>query len=297
MVYYSACAITGGMLMNTVYRDNPEAIASLVQNNCVHRDVYLSPELFELEQKFLFARTWNYLCHESQVPNPGDYFNSSIAGQPLLAVRHSDDTVRVMMNRCAHKGSTIVSARSGNTGKFFRCPYHGWAYNTDGSLRAIPYKKGYEGTCLNECLASKGLFKLKNVRNYRGFIFVRISEDGPEFDDYFGSVLTSIDNMVDRAPGGEVEISGGCLRYTHDCNWKIFIENQNDTMHPMVAHESSAGTAKRLWEGQPENEATPMVIEQLVPFVNDYDFFDKGAVRVFANGHCYGGEKGGIHDD
>ena len=53
--------------------------------------------------------------------------------------------------------------------------------------------------------------------------------------------------MVDRAPAGRLEIAGGILRYMHNCNWKMFVENLNDTMHPMVAHESSAGTARRLW--------------------------------------------------
>ncbi|MDZ7810784.1 MAG: Rieske 2Fe-2S domain-containing protein [Arhodomonas sp.] len=128
------------------YRGNPEAIAALVGDDCVHRDVYLSEELFELEQEFLFARTWNYLCHDSQIPNTGDYFTANIAGRPLMAVRHTDGSVRVMMNRCAHKGAKLAPEECGNTGKFFRCPYHAWTFKTDGSLLSIPFKKGYEGT-------------------------------------------------------------------------------------------------------------------------------------------------------
>ena len=72
------------------------------------------------------------------------------------SVRHDDGSVRVLMNRCAHKGSRVVSAPAGNTGRFFRCPYHAWAYNTDGSLRAIPLKSGYDGTRLPECEAAQG---------------------------------------------------------------------------------------------------------------------------------------------
>src|SRR5690625_2657048 len=133
------------------YRDDPGAIAALVQNDRVHRDVYLSEELFELEQERLFARTWNYLCHESQIPNAGDYFSVKLAGRPLIVVRHDDGSIHVVMNRCAHKGAQIVPEQCGNTGRFFRCPYHGWCYNTDGSLRAIPFKQGYENTRLYEC--------------------------------------------------------------------------------------------------------------------------------------------------
>ena len=61
--------------------------------------------------------------------------------------------------------------------------------------------------------------------------------------------------MADRSPEGELEIAGGVLRYMHECNWKMFVENLNDTMHPMVAHESAAGTAKRLWADKPADAA------------------------------------------
>ena len=82
---------------------------------------------------------------------------------------------------------------------------------------------------------------------YRGFVFARL-QPGPGFRDYFGDSLSSIDNLADRSPEGELEIVGGCLRYLHNCNWKMFVENLNDTMHPMIVHASSAGTAKKLWE-------------------------------------------------
>jgi hypothetical protein len=75
----------------------------------------------------------------------------------------------------------------------------------------------------------------------------------------------------------------------------MFIENLNDAMHPMVAHESSAGTAKRLWRGAAPAEPTPMVIEQFTPFVNDYEFFEKMGVKVYENGHSYTGVNFSIH--
>ena len=87
--------------------------------------------------------------------------------------------------------------------------------------------------------------------------------------------------MADRSPEGELEIAGGCLRFLHQCNWKMFVENLNDTMHPMVVHESSAGTAKRMWDDKPADAPKPMAIEQFVPFVSDYKFFEDMGVRVY----------------
>ena len=277
------------------YRDNPAAVAALVQSDRIHRDVYIDPEIFALEMEHLWAKTWIYVGHASQIPQPGDYLSVDLAGRPAILVRHTDGSARVLMNRCAHKGTKLVSDASGNTGKYFRCPYHAWSYRTDGSLIGIPLKQGYDNTRLAECENGRGLATAAQVQSYRGFVFARLAEEGPEFAEYFGEALSSIDNMVDRSPAGEVVIAGGCLRYMHACNWKMFVENLNDVMHPMVVHESSAGTAKSLWQGKPADEPKPMAIEQFVPFVSDYKFFDEMGVRVFENGHSYTGVNFSIH--
>jgi phenylpropionate dioxygenase-like ring-hydroxylating dioxygenase large terminal subunit len=280
------------------YRNNAAAVRALVREDSVHRDVYVNREIFELEMEQLWRNTWIYVGHDSQVPTAGDYYTTDIARQPVIMLRDSDAKVRVLMNRCAHKGARLVSAQAGRCdGELLRCPYHGWTYRLNGSIRTIPLKSGYEGTGLAQTEAAKGVVSLPNVVNYRGFVFVRLSPDGPDFHDYFGDSLTSIDNMVDRAPDGRLEVAGGVLRYMHDSNWKMFIENLNDTMHPMVAHESAAGTAKKLWAGKPDDVPKPMAIEQFLPFVNGYEFFDKMGVRIYENGHSYTGVKFSIHSN
>ncbi len=278
------------------YRDNPQAIRALVRPNEVHRDLYRDPELFDLEMEQLWRRTWLYVGHDSQIPDPGDFYTTQLAREPVIMLRSSDGAVRVLPNRCAHKGSRLASAVHGKcSGGTLRCPYHGWTYRLDGKIRTIPLKSGYEGTGFESSEAAKGLREITSV-NYRGFVFARLAPDGPGFHEYFGDSLSSIDNMVDRAPEGRLEVAGGVLRYLHDCNWKMFVENLNDAMHPMVAHESSAGTAKRIWEsGGNTAGPTPMVIEQFVPFTNGYEFFDKMGVKVYANGHSYTGVNFSIH--
>ena len=273
------------------YRENPQALRRLVEPDCVHRDVYTDPEVFQLEMERLWSRTWIYVGHASQVPEAGDYLTADIAAKPVIMMRQADGGIRVLMNRCAHKGTKVLGGTSGNTGKLIRCPYHAWTYRLDGSLAMIPLKEGYAGTRMEE----KGLFQVKHLENYRGFIFVRLSEKGIGFKEFFGDSLSSIDFLADRSPEGELEIAGGCLRYLHNCNWKMFVENLNDTMHPMIAHASSAGTAKRLWEGKPAGEPKPMAVEQFVPFVNGYQFFDDMGVRVYPHGHGFSGVHFSIH--
>ncbi len=277
------------------YRDNPEAVRALVHPERVHRALYLDPELFELEMERLWRNTWVYVGHDSQVPDPGDFYTTLIGREPLILVRGADGAVRVLPNRCAHKGTRLVSAVQGRcAGGVLRCPYHGWTYRLDGTLRTVPLRNGYDASGFEGSEAASGLPPIASV-NYRGFVFARLAREGPDFHEYFGESLSSIDNMVERSPEGRLEVAGGVLRYLHDCNWKMFVENLNDAMHPMVAHESSAGTAKRLWERAPAGAAVPMVIEQFVPFVNGYEFFEKMGVKVYENGHSYTGVNFSIH--
>jgi len=271
------------------YRDDARALSALVEPDRVHRDVYCDAEVFQLEMERLWARAWIYVGHASQVPNPGDYFTADIGAQPVIMVRHTDNSVRVLLNRCAHKGTKVVYAPSGNAGKTFRCPYHAWTYRTDGTLLQVPLKEGYAPG------VKQGGLTVVNSETYRGFIFARLAADGIGFKDYFGDSLSSIDNLADRSPEGELEIAGGCLRYLHNCNWKMFVENLNDTMHPMIAHASSAGTAKKLWADKPADMPKPMAIEQIAPFASDYKFFDDMGVRVYPHGHGFSGVNFSIH--
>ncbi|QIG91199.1 MULTISPECIES: aromatic ring-hydroxylating dioxygenase subunit alpha [unclassified Bradyrhizobium] len=279
------------------YAGNSAAIRALVRDQEVHRDVYVSEEVFQLEMEHMFPNSWVYVGHDSQVPNPGDYYGTTIGTQPVLLVRHTDGTVRVLHNRCPHKGTRITSETCGNTGKFFRCPYHAWSFKTDGSLLAIPLKKGYENTGFEQSEAARGMTPVRHVRNYRGFVFAKINDGGLDFEAFFGDSLSSFDNMTDRSPAGQLKVAGGVLRYMHNCNWKMLVENQTDTCHPMVAHESSAGTVVEVWKKAPPGTKKPMAVEIIAPFMSPYEFFENMGIRIWDNGHGHTGVHHSIHSD
>lgn len=107
-------------------------IKNLVEPDRVHRAVYTDPALFELEMDRLFGRAWLLLGHASQAPRPGDYFTTRMGREPVVVVRHTDDTLHVLVNRCAHRGSRVCEGH-GHAGQLV-CPYHGWTYDTNGAL-------------------------------------------------------------------------------------------------------------------------------------------------------------------
>lgn len=277
------------------YHNHPQAVAALVRDTEVHKDCYIDDEIFELEMAHLFANTWVYVGHASQVPKVGDYVTTTVGSQPVVMVRHTDQSLQVLYNRCPHKGVQVAPEGCGNTGKFFRCPYHAWSFRTDGKLLSIPLKKGYDNTGLDNCEASKGMVPVGAVRVHREFVFCRLNPEGVDFETYFGESLSTLDNMVDRSPEGKLEVAGGVMRYMHNCNWKMLVDNQTDTCHPMVAHESSAGTAVKVWNDAPPGTPKPMAVELFAPFMSPYEFFENMGIRVWDNGHGHTGVSDSIH--
>ncbi|MGE4123951.1 MAG: aromatic ring-hydroxylating dioxygenase subunit alpha [Pusillimonas sp.] len=277
------------------YKNNPEAVNALVRPAEVHKDLFISEEIFQLEMEHLFANTWVYVGHASQVPKPGDYYSTTVGTEPVIMVRDADNSIKVLYNRCPHKGVMLVHDTYGNAGRFFRCPYHAWSFKLNGDLLALPLKRGYDQEFFKTTEASQGMAAVENVRNYRDFIFCRLNPEGLSFEDFFGESLSTLDNMVERSPEGKLEVAGGVLRYMHNCNWKMLVDNQSDTCHPMVAHESSAGTAVKVWEEAPEGTPKPMAVEQFAPFMSPYEFYEGMGIRVWENGHGHTGVSNSIH--
>ncbi len=269
---------------------------TLVETDRVHRSVYTDPAIFELEMARLWARTWIYVGHDSQVPRPGDYYATTVGRQPVIMTRHKDGRVHVLFNRCAHKGAQLVGDSAG-TVKAFRCCYHGWVFDTDGTVLTIPRQEGYEGTGLCKGNPLANVQQVPRVDSYRGFVFASLSPEGEPLGQWLGGARASIDNLCDRSPEGEVEVASGPLRYLHRNNWKQFVENLNDAMHPMVAHSSSSGTARQIAKevfADLAPDQLPFEVQMLGPFTSDYNFFDRMGVTGCANGHSYMGGKLGM---
>jgi phenylpropionate dioxygenase-like ring-hydroxylating dioxygenase large terminal subunit len=271
---------------------------ALVRPASVHRSVYVDSDVFEAELTRIFERSWIYVGHDSQVAKPGDYYATHIGRHPVVMVRGADTKIRIFLNRCMHKGAQLVGDGAGTVRGALRCGYHGWTYGLDGSLRGVPARQGYgaESVC-----PGANQFALRNVGavdTYRGFVFARISGDGPALADWLGPLASSIDNLVDRAPAGEVEVAGGVLRYEHACNWKFFVENTLDALHPMVVHLSAARAAREIAANASNSaDESRFELQALAPFAGSYAFYDEMGARVMPNGHADLGGLASIHSD
>lgn len=200
----------------------------------VDRQIYSDPAIFEREMEQIFGRAWLFLCHESQIPEPGDFFASVMGRDNVLVVRQKDGSIRAMLNTCAHRGNAVCRADEGNA-KGFLCTYHGWSYGIDGRLLGVPgYKNFYAGE-LDK--SRRGLAPVAQLASYKGFVFATHDPSAPPLEDYLGATgRLGLDLIAAR---GDMAVVPGIQKFVIDCNWKIAVDNLFDWYHPQVSHASA----------------------------------------------------------
>jgi phenylpropionate dioxygenase-like ring-hydroxylating dioxygenase large terminal subunit len=268
-----------------------EQLAMLVQPDRVHRSLYADPAIFELEMERIFGRAWLVLGHESQVRSPGDYFTTRMGREPVIVTRHEDGSVRVLINRCAHRGAMVCAEGRGNTERFV-CPYHGWSYDRAGALKAVPFASGYAP----EKLAPLRLQAAPRVATYRGFVFASLAPRGETLEGFLGPARASFDDFVDRAPGGELEVAGGVFKHAYNGNWKLMLENHLDGAHPAWVHASSVAVARSVPDpgGPGEEHYYDIAVRQMRQNGAPDAVWEATGIWATPRGHGYMGD---YHDD
>ena len=210
------------------------------------RDIFTNPDLFELEMKHIFERNWVYLAHESQIPNPNDYYTTWIGRQPIVITRDKTGELHAVVNACAHKGAMLCRRKHGNKGSF-TCPFHGWTFSNAGKLLKVKDEKTTEYPVQFNKEGSHDLKRVARFQNYRGFLFGSLNPDVMPLEDYLGETKVIIDQIVAQAPDG-LEVLRGNSTYIYDGNWKMQMENGCDGYHVSTVHWNYAATMGRRKE-------------------------------------------------
>jgi len=198
----------------------------------VKREVFVSRDILEREQRALFDHCWIYVGHGSELKSPGEFRTRWAAGRPIIFCRDRDGKVRCLINSCRHRGATVCREREG-TARNFYCMYHGWTYGLDGSLRNVPGEEAYPPRFDK---TKMGLVAAPRLESYRDFWFLNFDRDAVDLATYLAGAKDYIDLVVDQSPSGKMEIISGVQEYDIKANWKLLVENSVDDYHLIATH-------------------------------------------------------------
>jgi phenylpropionate dioxygenase-like ring-hydroxylating dioxygenase large terminal subunit len=198
----------------------------------VERGYYVDQAIFENETEAIFARTWQFVAHESELKKPGDFKRASVAGRPLLIVRSEDRKVRGFFNTCRHRGSIVEERAAGNC-HVFKCPYHHWRYSTLGSLVNATMPKGYGGWFSR---GDYGLIPIPRMESLFGLIFVSLDAEIRPLAEYLDRPRPHLEYQMGGSVAWEMVDS---YSYQIRANWKLFMENTVESYHANFLHQLS----------------------------------------------------------
>lgn len=211
-------------------------ITADVRTGLLPAHMYNDDEIFALERDRLFARSWTFLAHESEIPHPGDFVVRRILADSFIVARGDDGTVRAMFNMCVHRGMQVCRAEQG-TASNFRCPYHAWTYANDGRLIGLPFHLEAYGGETGFSKSGNSLLAAPSLAIRNGLVFASLDPDATPFVEWLGDFGYYLDFYTQQSAAG-IELRGP-QRWRVNSNWKIGCENfSGDSYHTPYTHAS-----------------------------------------------------------
>ncbi len=192
----------------------------------LHADAYIDQRWHELEQREVFARSWQWVCHAESLREPGDYVALQVAGMPIALVRSSDGELSAFYNVCQHRAHVLLSG-AGNTGSIV-CPYHGWTYELDGRLH-----RARETDHLADFDPSQICLQPVQAEIFGGLVYVNLDPAAEPLGLQSGRLG---DEIAHFAPDVNELTHVRRFRYEIASNWKNVVDNFLECYHCHVAH-------------------------------------------------------------
>lgn len=221
--------------------------AELIREDRVHGSLYASDQVFEDELERIFYGGWVFVGHESEIPEAGSYVCRMIGLEPVLLLRNRQGAVRVLSNRCSHRGNTVCARASGSAA-VLTCDYHGWTFSLDGELLAVPNPGGF-----HKDKSALPLRAAAQVESCCGFVFACLNGTDLTLDAHLGAARRLIERSARMSPAGRLRLTAGWVKQRMNANWKMLPENATDGYHVGAVHASFL----RVFRPAPEDVEGP----------------------------------------
>ena len=190
---------------------------------------YFSEDLFYLEQELVFRKHWQFVCHVNAVKEIGSYVSLDVANERGFVIRGVDNQIRAFHNLCRHRGSRVVSEGKGKCNKSIVCPYHGWSYNFNGTIRGVARKETFPDMEVDKL----GLIPIE-MEIWHGFVFVKFKQSE---QPSVAKIMTRFDKEI-MEYSLETMLPDEKSQWSEivDVNWKSIRDVDNEGYHVRQAH-------------------------------------------------------------
>ena len=188
--------------------------------------LYHDPDFFAAEKSAFLRASPQVVCHENEIPAPGDWRSLDYLGESIIVVCGDDGQCRAFANVCRHRGSRLVDG-TGGCAKVLTCPYHAWSYDRQGRLVGVPSRADY----VEFDIADYGLLPVA-LEHWHGFLFVRLEEGLPSVAD----MMAPYEAEIAPYRFEELQAIGRVTLRPRDLNWKTIADNYSDHLHIPVGH-------------------------------------------------------------
>jgi phenylpropionate dioxygenase-like ring-hydroxylating dioxygenase large terminal subunit len=196
--------------------------------------LYTDTDLYVRERRQLFmGATWNFLCLEVEIPNPGDYRATFLGDVPVIVARDCDGSLGAFENRCSHRGALLCFNGTGR-GREIRCVYHNWTYDLKGRLTGVAFCRGIggKGGMPAEFDPTNHNIRALRVESFAGIVFGTFSDAAPPLEAYLGPFIAPRIRRVMHKP----LVLLGHNHQLLPSNWKLYVENVRDSYHASLLH-------------------------------------------------------------
>ncbi|WP_062266211.1 aromatic ring-hydroxylating oxygenase subunit alpha [Endozoicomonas arenosclerae] len=208
------------------------ASATLEKAQSLPFKVYQDPSVYDLEAERIFSEDWVFVCSEHELPEAGDYFALTLAGESIAIIRGKDEQLRVLSNNCRHRGTPLLDEGFGKVEKNIVCPYHAWTYDDQGKLKGVPFPGSTPVDKSTHCLPEF------HLDTWLGLVFINLSERPVPLAER----LSGIDEYMAVYEPEKFQHGSESKMEHWQANWKLAMENAMESYHLFKVHKETLET-------------------------------------------------------